>query len=301
MTRSMDHRATKSALGPVAVLLPMLLASGAQAAFIGPQLPYLEFGLLTNPGGLCASTATINGFVYLHNRDPGVGLIPGAGKEGELSSSRDALANGWTFEGEKRAGMGASAGPCIANEQSIWEAKAHWTDDFGPPDGLPLSGMVHESEDKIKDWFDGQFLTSGFPTWDFLLDSLIRKEAVELVLRGTAFAHAVTLTSLQWDDTNSNGVWNGTEARKIDFLDPNNTLALFDATLTLANDGSLNFRWNNGVDPPKNVSITAAYAEDISEPRTILLFLFAVFWVVGRTQFGRPPRGHELARFFNRG
>jgi hypothetical protein len=272
-----------AALGLVASVLQ------ARADYIGPQLPFNQFGHLANSGPLCAPTATINSFVYLDNLNPKLKLLPGAGTAGDLASSRDMLANGWTFNGQPRAGTGG----CGASEQAWWEGKAHWVTDFAQAP-VTLGGMVNEPANTIKNWFDGDSLISGFPTWDYLLTELLNKEDVELnlIALDNSFAHAVTLTSLMFDDTNQNGMWDVGETRKVDYLDPNNPTQLFDATLTRGTNGCLDFTWNNGgANTPAGVCVDAAFAESVPEPTSLVLLLPAVLALLWR---GRTTRTESV-------
>ena len=81
-----------------------------------------------------------------------------------------------------------------------------------------MGGTVNEPAPTIATWFKSDLLTTDFPTWDFLLGELIHQEDIELnlIALDNSFAHAVTLTSLMFDDTNNNKEWDAGEARKID-------------------------------------------------------------------------------------
>ena len=268
---------------PMAAVLALGLLVGssiANADWVTIQQNYNLYGHLENAGANCAPTATANSFQYLQNRygaEAG-NLIPGAGTD--LASARDKLINGWTnANGVVRAGMG----DCGASQKSWWETKAQWIDDFGGPH-VKVKGQVktpNGGPNPFAGWYRGNLLQDIFPQWDFLWSELSHGEDIELgfVIEGGG-KHAITLTSLKFDDTNGSGVWDNGEARKLDYLDPNNTSALIEADLTLlaagAGSGALGFRWDNGSNVPANVYIDLAYTESVPEPGTLALIALAL-------------------------
>jgi len=123
--------------------------------------------------------------------------------------------------------------------------------------------------------FRPELVKQGPPSWDFMWGELKDREDVELNIQysiGTNwYGHAVTLTSLKFDDLNNptkNGHWDPGEARMIDYLDPNNNTNVIWANLVETN-GFLGFKWDNGINDAQNVWIVGAFAESIPEPATV--------------------------------
>ena len=262
-----------------AVLAFGLLTCGSSvnADWVTIQQDYNSYGHLGNAGENCAPTATANSFQYLQNRygARAGNLVPGAGTD--LESARDKLINGWTNAGGvQRAGMGS----CGASAKSWWETKAQWVEDFGTGK-LKLAGQVHLNggANPFAGWFDGGYLQDIFPQWDFLWTELAHGEDIELGIRFRDGAHAITLTSLKFDDQNGNAQWDNGEARKLDYLDPNDTSRLIEADLTILNDGSLGFRWDNGNNAARDAYIDLAYTESVPEPGVLALFGLALMFL----------------------
>ncbi|MCC6474843.1 MAG: hypothetical protein IT514_14000 [Burkholderiales bacterium] len=273
-----------------AALALCMTGTWAYADWIGIQLPYNQFGHLENVGGNCAPTATANSFQYLQNRyGAGAGnLIPGAGTD--LASARDKLINGWTnAKGEVRAGMG----DCGASERSWWETKSYWVTDFGSSH-VKVDGQVKlTGANPFAGWYWGDVLENVSPTWDFLWREISHGEDIELGIRYAGGAHAITLTSLKFDDTNGNMAWDAGEARKLDYLDPNDTSKLFEADLTYnVTEARLEFVWDNGQkNSNKQSHIALAYTESVPAPGVLLLLALglSLLWFRARRTGGRLP------------
>lgn len=253
------------------VLISSLPLTDADAGWIPIQKAYADFGHVWNtddgketgsPVGWCAPTSTMNSFRYLENKYPGT--YGTKLTKGNIIASRNQLVNGWTHDGKTRSGMGTSA-------QSWWEHKLYWIEDFAPGTTV-FKGMVDEDPST---WYGGSHLTKGFPTWDFLWTELGKCEDVEI---GISHMHALTLTSLKFDDQNGNGKWDSGESRKIDYLDSNNPTKLFERDLWSNLNGSLGFNWyNGGKNTPQDVFISLAYAESpVPAPSAIFLGFIGV-------------------------
>jgi hypothetical protein len=180
--------------------------------------------------------------------------------------------------------QGGSAPTCGASDQSWWETKVQWIEDFAPGT-TTLAGMLDADP---TGWLKGSSLTNAVPTFDFLWRELAANEDVEIGIQLPNSRHAVTLTSLTFEDDNGNGQWDtAREFASIDYIDPNCPLGRDKdhprstiAGLTLGADGRLHFPWVNGdgstcdpnITPPVDASIRLAYAESpVPEPATIVL------------------------------
>jgi hypothetical protein len=252
----------------------LVWVSTAQAVWVGIQKDYnlyghvynTDNGLVTgNPMPWCAPTATINSFRYLEQKYPSVydTLLT----KGDIVGSRNQLVNGW----DQRPGMGVGG----ATAQSWWENKVWWIEDNAPGTTV-FEGMVFYDPST---WYRSEDLVQGYPTWGFMYEQLGMCQDVEIGIQPvyTGEGHALTLTSLLFDDMNGNQMWDPGETQKIDYLDPNNPTQLFQATDLALVGERLQFTWNNGgANPNTLVYIDLAYSESIPEPATLLLLLCSV-------------------------
>jgi len=259
----------------------LLIASVAGAAenWVVLQLPYADYGHLYNtangmPGGnavpYCAPTATANSFQFLENHYPSIYTgNPLTG--GNLLGLRNSLATGWTgLDGILHPGMVPPAA-LGATWQDWWEHKVWWIEDYAPGT-TTFKGMV---EINPAAWYQGTCLTQGPTTWDFLWGEISDGENVEI---GIDFqetpGHALTLSSMKFDDANFNGVWDNGEARQIDYLDPNDPTQLYwGAVSNNLKNGRLEFLWKNCFIPAgKLATIELAYCESpvVPEPSGLI-------------------------------
>lgn len=274
----------------------LVTASIGEAAWVTIQQDYNQYGHLENRGGNCAPTATANSFQYLQNRygDRAGTLVPNPQQAANdntdpLAFVRDMLIGGWTNGNNvQRAGMG----DCGASQRSWWETKAQYIDDFGSSH-VKVKGQVNIGQNNtFAGWYRGDALQNIFPQWDWLWGELAHGEDIELGLRFSDGAHAITLTSLKFDDTNGNDMWDVGEARKLDYLDPNDTSRLIEADLTLLASGALGFRWDNGNNGARDAFIDLAYSESVPEPGTLGLLALALLLVATHVR-----RAGTIARF----
>jgi hypothetical protein len=259
--------------------LPALLftlTASADPIIDSVQEPYGSFGHLGNIagrcglGGLCAPTATVNSFQYLVNTFvqtyAGTSIIT----QNNLALTRDMLAGGWFAPTGNPPAHRPGTGDEGATMQDWWQGKVQWISDFAPAT-TNFAGMVNQD---TSTWLMGSLLTDTVPTFDFLWNELTDREDVELQITfgGTVFpgGHAITLTGL----TRVPGP-NG--ARTITYLDPNTPGGTITAPLITNADGSLGFFWNNGNNPPKDVTIAGAFAESpLPEPSSFVLLATAL-------------------------
>jgi hypothetical protein len=248
----------------------------ASAATISVKLPYEDFGHLQNEDGKCAATATINSFRFLENRYPKIYDRKLTGND--LQRARDDLYRQ----------MGSPS--CDASGYyKWWTEKIDWIE--GRVSGKTIYGGMVDPEVDISTWLYKEFLTSAFPSFDWLFKELKNGEDVELGILWVCddpttpgkiekCGHALTLTSLSFNDSMDgsiyqNGMWDTlVESAKIDYLDPNNPTQLFSNDLVLDGNGSLAFIWKNGgVNPDTRVNISLAFSEsprNIPESSTVL-------------------------------
>lgn len=231
------------------------------AATVSVQLPYEDFGHVENSGSLCAPTATINSFKFLENTYPEI--------YGNSLTGNDIVA--------ARNELATYMGSCPVNgtsAQEMWEGKINYIEDKAPGSTI-FGGMVNPNYD-ISTWIEKELLESAYPTFDWLFKQLVDGEDVEIGILGGLGGHALTLTSLSFEDNNNNNQWNPNlgETAKIDYLDPNNPTQLFMSDLSLnGTNNYLEFEWNNGgINTNENVYISLAFKESPKTPESSTLF-----------------------------
>ena len=285
-----------------ACIAPLSTPAHAQANWVGVQLNYDRFGHLANQGASCAATATANSFRFLENQYPTrYANDPLTG--GDPATARDRLRDGWTAPGgAQRAGMGCGPAPRV-----WWNTKVTYVNDFAPGTttfGGQFAGSFFNDALGTTDYGLNLFTPGGIvqdrpPTFEFLLQELRQGEDIEIAFQAAGGVdHAMTLTSLHFDDQNFNDVWDGNEAATLDYLDPNNPTQLFERPLrrvTKTVNGTdyafLEFDWaNGGVNPQaNNAFIYLAFTESpVPEPATIVLVATGLLLVV---VLGRRARG----------
>jgi len=261
----------------------VLFGSTARADWVEIQKDYELYGHVWNTDdgtgtgngvSCCCPTATINSFRYLEQKYPF--LYDTNLTKGDIVGARDDLAYGWA----ERAGSGMG---CPSSYKDIWQNKLWYIEDFAPNTTV-FSGMVNTN---VAGWYRAEDLVGGaYPTWDYLWEELGKCEDVEIGIQPvvTGDGHCLTLTSLKFSDDNDNGVWDTTEARKIDYLDPNNPTQLFEADLSVGAGGRLEFTWHNGgYNGPQLVYIDLAYAESpIPEPGMFLMLGMGILGLLFR-------------------
>ena len=250
----------------------VMTLSAATAEEVCVQLDYDLFGHLTNSGNNCAPTATVNSFRYLEQRYPGVYDNNLTG--GDLAGSRDTLAEGMNPTGEGTL------------PRDWWEEKIAYIEQR-VPNKTVYKGMLDEEVDPGFDpavWDRGDRIDYAAPTFDWLFDELVHGEDVEIgIYWGEDAGHALTLTSLCFDDSEGGGEYDnsrwdpGVEDARIDYLDPNAPGGLIWADLALNGDGRLEFTWDNGGNPAQTVWIGLAYSESpVPLPGSMTLILIGL-------------------------
>ncbi|HXG12846.1 MAG TPA: hypothetical protein VNK04_24020, partial [Gemmataceae bacterium] len=108
-----------------------LTVGSASAEIISAQLPYDQFGHLSNQGASCAATAVANSFRFLENRYPGIydqRLTGDPNDPNSLAAARDRIRDGWqTGTNPPRPGMGCGPSPDV-----FWATKIQYIEDFAP-------------------------------------------------------------------------------------------------------------------------------------------------------------------------
>jgi len=270
------------------VLIPVFTAN---AGWVTLQLPYAEYGHVYNtdsglaggnPVPWCAPTATANSFQFLESHYPAVYGNSLTG--GNVIGLRNTLATGWLSPGgTQRSGMVSS--PVGATDKDWWEHKVWYIEDYAPNTTV-FAGMI---ESNPAGWHRGGDLVWGSPTWDFLWNEVADSEDVELKIDiGTSVAHALTLTSMKFDDQDGDLQWDLGEARDIDYLDPNNPSQLFTGAVQQNLAGTrLQFWWNNGAGGANQwATIEGAYTESpIPEPAVLSLLVLGIVALLRRRLF----------------
>ncbi len=211
-----------------------------------------------NPGGggqnSCVPTAVMNSFIYLQNRFPslygttltGANATTAASDLGNnymgSTSTNGTSANGW-IDGKIRYVNEKAPGTTIfAGQSSVYTG-------------------ANASVAKID------------PTIAFLLAELQHGEDIEIGIVPVTggIGHALTLTSLHWEDVDEDGTFNGDDAATIDGIDPAHGVAFVKTLFPGANIGVDYIPGGNARDYNLVLAITESA---VPEPLTMLgLFL----------------------------
>ena len=266
------------------ILIPV---AAVNAGTVQIQLPYVEFGHVYNTdtglaGGIpvpwCAPTATANSFQFLESHYPAVYGNKLTG--GNVINMRNKLATGWLSPGGVQRG-GMIIGVQGASNRSWWENKVWYIEDYAPGTTV-FAGMV---ETDPTGWHRGGDLIWGSPIWQWLWQELLDGEDVEIGIDiGTSIGHALTLTSMSFNDLDGDLQWDPNETRNIDYLDPNNPSMLFTGAVQQnLVGGRLQFWWNNGGANPNGwATIDLAYSESIPEPAALSVLVLGVVAMLRR-------------------
>jgi hypothetical protein len=247
-----------------------LLKAQVSADLVSIEKPYELYGWVYNtdtglpggtPVGWCAPTATANSFVYLDNR---YGL--------HLTSPDPITArNNLAVLMQSDINTGTTA-------QGWWEGKVQYIE--WKKTSLQVKGMTYWNP---SGWYRGSDLIWGSPTWSFMWSELAKCEDVEIGIYWGTGGHALTLTSMHFDDVNNNKTWDGLdngEKAWIDYIDPINPSQVSVSDITGIHDGSLYTRWGG-----QDAWIGVAYSESIPVPSAVILGtigLSLVGWVKRR-------------------
>jgi len=241
------------------------------------EKPCELYGHVWNEGGICGAAATINSFVYLQNKYPGVydhKLVKDYNGDQvvdvyDWEEARDELAYGW----DGRTGMYGVNNPIAATARTIWEHKVYWIEDHAPGSTI-FHGQINTD---TTNWYYSDAIQGGmYPEWGFLWDELWACEDIELGIRpctGSGDGHVVTLTGLSFSDNDEDGVWSvGDTPYALKYLDPNapDECIWADIIECPLEPGALAFTWWQANEP---YYVDFAYAESpIPEPATIIVW-----------------------------
>lgn len=211
MTIPVRNRASTGARSAISAMLfagaTMFAVHPAAAALDTFLLDFTKFGRVVNTEcgvlkGICGAVASINSYTFLINTWPQFyGNTPKPIDKGSYANQTDAAkawaSNGWTSPGgAQRQGFYPRPGTAGFD---FWHTKIDWLEDWAPG-RTEYSAQVFTTEDVSK-WRMGTRVTSGYPTWDFLLQEVKDREDVELFIKrttGTGY-HVITLTGLEID------------------------------------------------------------------------------------------------------
>jgi hypothetical protein len=203
----------------------------------------------------CAPTATMNSFTFLSNEYPnlyGNSLMGGTGS--------------WLGAAQLLAGPNyMNTDPNAGTTNNNWiTGKVNYINTFAPAANTLFEGM-----DSLGT--AGQpWLQNANPTAAFLLSMLQQGEDVELALiPTTGIGHVLTLSSIHWNDVNSNLLFDNGDTLTIDGIDPAGA-AVFAFNLTAGNPMTVSA--NGGA--LAGYSLVGALAES-PEPASLVLLIGA--------------------------
>jgi len=163
----------------------------------------------------CGPTAAVNSFVYLQNKYPGIYdtlLVPDINANG--LDNADMIAVAQTLGGAVY--MNTIANNTTYHDDFIW-GKREYIEDKAP-------GRTEYLAQDSWNWPQPArpkptWVSTQYPTWDFIYDELVACEDVEVLLSWSGGGHYLTLSSFHWADTANPGVIDLGEAW-IDYMDP---------------------------------------------------------------------------------
>jgi hypothetical protein len=244
-------------------------------------------GLPIDPnGGFCAATSIANSLQFLANKYGGVydNLLQSGSATpppDAVQATRDAIVEDEQLSPNKNN----TASDSPANNETIWNSKLEY-----------INGQINPNLISIEGLIDGSvYGTGGYDTtpnstltfsnastnWEqWLQDQIEAGQDVEIAFSGLSVTtdgdgnesldannpvvHMVTLAGI---DSN---------ADSIEYLDPNAPGSFLTAPFTLATNGELEFRWNNGGNAPADVTVNEAWSESpVPEPALGGLVLLA--------------------------
>jgi hypothetical protein len=262
--------------GSVLIILMVGFTTRAVAATVTNSLmSYYTFHALDQDDvgdGSCGPTAAVNSFAYLQARFPdtfGRSLIPEQGSDLNEDDNTD-LYDDMIATARKLAGTNYMDTPGVTFNEFV-NAKRDYLADQGLESDLSVVG------------------TGLGLSLQWLNDQLKKGSDVELLINDTGDAedptssHWVTVTSVQWEDDNNNGVPDPGEVGEIGFIDPDDP----------ESESGANVRQVDGQTYPFEVEYLngwhycAAVAEQVPEPGANLLFLLGLGSVACLSRFGR--------------
>lgn len=291
--------------GVAAVLVLSLAAmwgSTAQAALYSVQLDQSLYGNLNQndlPGigsMACGPCSVTNSLVYLENRYPDVydnKLVPVQANDlngdGLVTRYDDMMAVATKLAGVQYMNQGANG--------TFWDmliyGKEKYIEEVAP-------GTTRYAAQSYFTWTNPPVPKPGYvtdnqsPTWRFIYDELTAGEDIEILLSAWSndWGHYVTVTSLNFDDTNNDGVMQQNENATIDYIDPWTGLpgvsSIWDPGRA---DGLLNVGYSDGA------WMSVAVTESVPEPGTLLLSGLALtaLGVVRRRAVACERAGQDVA------
>ncbi len=250
----------------VSALILSVWCLPTDAAMKKASLECADFGHIENEEingeGACAATSMINSFVFLEKQYSNLfknKLIPDMDGDGDHDENDKNLArkklhvNIW---GEDNSG---------GTIDLVWKEKVKWFEKYECL--IDFHGMIEED---ITGWYKTTGLTGNtFPTLNFLYEQIDKKQDVEIFVEKTAYDHALTLVSIEYDDVSNTG--------KICYVDSNDPVQCKCADVNL-DGGKIKLTSTDG---NNSTVIYGAFAE-CPEPATMGLLILGGLGVLIR-------------------
>lgn len=281
-TRSPIRRFVARALAITAIIATSIYGAWADTIWTVDETTIAQFGTVDQqfvpPGNgamSCVPTATMNSFVWLQNAYPSIYGLDAFGLPALQGGTGSWQAAGGLLAGANYMNTSANNGTTLPN----WIfGKVSYLSTYAPGKTI-FAGMDSLVAAANRPWWD----TNANPTVNFLYQELLAGEDVELgIYPLDMVGHALTLTGLTWDDSNSNGAFDGPDTLMLNTVDPANPLGNTPLILTPGNPMTI----SGG--PYDGYSLEVALAESpVPEPATASLLLLGAGVLLGGLRLRR--------------
>ncbi len=216
---------SRKGLIPVGLLITCT-ALPASAAVYDSYIPFGQYGDLCQQDvpefgqWACGPSAITNSLVFLQNEYPsyyGNNLIATQSQDldgdGAVDFYDDMIATVTTMGSPAYMDTAVLGG--TPRDNFVWGLET-WIEERVPGvteySAQTVSGWTHHDQ---PDWCE-----TGYPTWEFLHESLLSGAPVEFLIMAPTFGHYLSLSRFYFDDENDNGNIDYKEDAWIEFMDP---------------------------------------------------------------------------------
>ena len=227
-------------------------------------------------GNSCAPTATANAFAYLQNQYAGTygSTLVAGGTYSDIQATATSLASSNFMSTTSSNGTNPPA--WVSGEVNYLEAAAPGKTSYG---GMGSSVDIGGINTTTYPWFNN----NSDPTFAFLFSALQNGDGVELAMFPLidGIGHVVTLTGLNWNDANSNGIIDFSEGATMTLVDPlDGTVKTNHIGQLVANGNLQTDYYHAGID--SGVIVMALSEVPVPEPASLAVFGLAAVAILVR-------------------